>query len=130
MSRTTIYKVPEKGEIIPFAEFKNAFRGCYYIWEKLVELYMPGVDFTNDLWLKKQLVPLWNLMNDESIPIEARIVLGTTYDYVMVKKVDIPKVFEAFSWWVENVDDAGESSIPQQEDSLIELFDDPECYAI
>lgn len=125
MSYTTLYKVPEQGEITSHATFHNAFRGAALVWDTLSRRYLGTQKFTS---LSRDMQPIWNLWKANNIPLSYRIVLMSTFDNVMVKRENIPLVIEAIKEYAKEFDDAGH--LPEQAKKLEELFDDQECFAI
>lgn len=67
---------------------------------------------------------LWELFEDERLTMNERIILGSTYDYVLVKKEDIPLVIDAFKSF-EN-----ESNLLEETGILSSLLNDKTCVAI
>ena len=67
---------------------------------------------------------LWELFEDERLTMNERIILGSTYDYVLVKKEDISLVIDAFKSF-EN-----ESNLLEETGILSSLLNDKTCVAI
>jgi hypothetical protein len=124
MSYTVLYKVPKKGELIVAAEFENSWQGAMHIWVSLAETYL-GWDA--GMVLTKDLEPLWALARDLKVPLSYRITLVTTFDWVMIKQEDIPRVVTAFREFSNRF---GPGSLLEQADALEELAKDGMCYAV
>ena len=59
---------------------------------------------------------IWNLFDREDVDVIDRIVLGTTFDHVMVKRENIHQVIEAFEAF------AGDTNLKEQAEGLRELL--------
>ena len=73
---------------------------------------------------KDQTHEIWELANNKEVPEHERICLYTTFDNVLVKKEDIPKVIEAFRKF------DGETSLKEQADALEKFLHNEECIAV
>lgn len=67
---------------------------------------------------------IWNLVDDQDVPITERIVLFTTLDKCLVRRENLEKVINAFREFV------GETSLSEQADILQELLSDDDCIAV
>lgn len=125
MSSTELYGFDEKGDCAISGYVKNAFRGAMAIWAILERKYLPSLkkpiwaDLVEerDYWsrtystgdshlnLMKQ---IWDLFNDERLTKKEKIVLGTTFDTVLVKGEDIDELIDAFKTF------EGETSLKEQ----------------
>ena len=95
MSYTTLYKVPESGEIKSYREYNNAFRGAWLIWDTMSkhDLGKSAVEFMrpctgNDTG---PMQPVWDLWKNPSIPESYRLVMASTIDDVMVKRENLER---------------------------------------
>lgn len=119
-------------EIIKFKEDKthelagkvqNASRHHQVIWNYFAKKYL-GLEYFNVHSDCVEQQKLWALFEDERLTINERIILGSTYDYVLVKKEDISLVIDAFKSF-EN-----ESNLLEEADILSSLLNDKTCVAI
>jgi hypothetical protein len=128
MSYTEIYKFKKDGNAECFAEVKNAFRGAMAIWTNVEKRYLPKYiptwamgdtskeysrtsDFTGG-----GLKEVWALFDSDKISETDKIVLGSSFDNVVVMKEDLPKLIEAF----RNFE--GETSLKEQADLIENAF--------
>ena len=128
MSYTTLYKVPESGPVEEFAEYRNAFRGGFLVWDNLSHLHLntPATHFM--LKGDRAMQAVWNLWQNLEVPESHRIVMASTFDTVMVKHENLPRLIEAFESYCSDVDDPGHISamIPH----LRALAEDDSCHAV
>lgn len=137
MSYTEIYKFKKDGNATLFAEIQNAWRGAMSIWNILDKKYLPpyvpdwavrlkmnepGKEFyrmhdpTNEEGRKE----VWGIYYKEGVSQTDKIVIGSTFDNVIVMREDIPKLVEAF----RNFE--GETSLKEQADVIEKLFNNDE----
>ncbi len=123
MSYTTLYKVPENGEIEDYAEFKNAYQGAFNVWSEMAKAYL-GMEHSPMFGSMK---PIWDMADDDRALLNDRIVLASTFDWVMVKREHLSVVADA-------MDDFGKryepGHLPEQAKKLRELTQDKSCYAV
>lgn len=127
MSYTEIYKFKKSGKAEFLGETKNAWRGAMAIWNILDEKYLPpfipewAKNLQKDLDKKyyrshdfagKAIKEVWDLFKSESVSETDKIVLGSTFDNVIVLKNDLPKLIEAFRNF------KGQTSLKEQADIL------------
>lgn len=137
MSCTEIIKFDKKGESSLAGEVKNAIRRSFAVWNYLSHKYL-GRQFSIFGKTSEQ-EEVWSLFEDDRLSEDEKIILGTTFDYVLIKKEDIPRVIEAFSTldekevgrvvkeWRENPIGI---SLPKQIEILKNLLADEDCIAI
>lgn len=121
MSYTTLYLVPEEGEVESYAEFKNAFQGSFNVWSEMGKSYlgMENVSFVN-------MKPVWNLFKDGKVLLNDRIVLASTFDWIMVKREHLSVVVDAMDDFSKRYESG---HLPEQAEKLRELAHDESCYA-
>lgn len=122
MSYTEIYKFKKNGDAELFAEVKNAFRGAMAIWVNIEKRYLPKYvpewamgDTSQDYSRTSNIddiKEIWDLFSNDKISVTDKIVLGTTFDNVIVMKEDLPKIIESF----RNFE--GETSLKEQADLI------------
>jgi hypothetical protein len=146
MSRTEIFGFDKEGNAYWEADIGNAFRGGMAIWSILEERYLPPhrpsyvpawipdsqierhlgykpfrcCDMRNENGMKE----IWALADSEKTSLADKIVLMTTFDKVLVKKEDLPKVIEVFETF------EGETSLKEQALVLRRMYDDENCIAV
>lgn len=124
MSYTEIIKFNKNGDSNSAGIIHNSSRGAWMVWDILSEKYL-GRHFTYlDPKLEQE---TWDLFRDERLTNTERIVLGSTYDFVLIKKEDIKKVIDAyreFSMLGDNL------SLNEQAEILQILEKDVDCIAI
>lgn len=128
MSYTEIIKFNKNGEANSSGRIKNASRGAWIIWNILSNKYL-GHDF--NLLDSKSQQDTWNLFRDDRLSNIEKIVLGSTYDFVLIKKEDIRTVINAykeFSKLNSNLD--FNLSLNEQNEVLEMLEKDEDCIAI
>ena len=126
------------------ASVRNSWLGAMAIWARMEEKYLPtysppgypsadayeiimGHKPTRVSFLFAKYNPMkevWDLFDNEKVCISDKIVLGTTFDHVLVKREDIEKVIAAF----ETFD--GKTNLKEQADVLRGFLDDPEISAV
>lgn len=147
MSSTEIYGFNKKGDAYLCGEVRNAFRGAMAIWGILEERYLPMhrpsyvpewiatdeevIKFCHykpsrcaDILNRDAMEEIWDLYKKENVSDIDKIVLGTTFDDVIVKKEDVQKVIDAFNGF------EGETSLKEQAAILEEILKDEEYIAV
>ncbi len=94
MSYTILHAVPEKGAIQQFAVFPNSHIWARDYWEWLGDKYL-GMSPIEVMGKGAQ--QIWNLTKDSRLSTDEKIGLGATFDWVMVKDADVPKLIPAFT---------------------------------
>lgn len=90
MSETVIYGVKSNGVVEFIGETKNAWRGAMHVWVKLSKAY--GIEDDSD---SERFRSLWRMADKGILTNFENIVLKSTFDNVVVKKEDIPKLTDA-----------------------------------
>lgn len=136
MSYTEIYKFKNNGEAELHTEIKNSWLGAMAVWIFLDKKYLPP--YTPE-WaiLSKQtdktysrasdphaIKDVWKLFYDDKVTLVDKIVLGTTFDHMIVKREDFQLVIDAFNSF------EGNTSLKLQSEVIKELIDDPDCLGI
>lgn len=152
MSCTEIYTFDKNGDAHHYGNVRNAWRGAMAVWRIMEERYLPPYipDYVRPCWwfhegitqeemnkhlgyVPSRLSPLtpeeckeevWALVNNDAVPEKERIVLGTTFDKVLVKREHIPTVIEAFRSF------CGDTTLPEQADLLEKIMQDPDVIAV
>lgn len=124
MSYTEIIKFNKNGDSSSAGRIWNASRGSWMVWDMLSKKYLGHGFNCFDLRLAQE---TWDLFTDVRLTNTEKIVLGSTYDFVLIKKEDIRKVIDAyreFSILNENL------SLNEQAEILQALEKDTDCIAI
>lgn len=123
MSYTEIYKFKKNGDAVSFAEIKNAFRGAMAVWDILDKKYLPPFKpswaFSTEQKYSRSIdregaKEIWALHESDKVSETDKIVLGSTFDKVVVLRENIPELIKAFREF------EGETSLKEQAD-LIEM---------
>lgn len=122
MSYTEIYKFKKDGDAECFAEMRNAFRGAMAVWETIEKRYLPkhkpswspdNEDYSRVTDMRGNgLKEVWALFDGDKISETDKIVLGSTFDNVVVMKDHIPELIEAFRAF------EGDTSLKEQADLI------------
>jgi len=125
MSYTEMFKVPEVGPVENVAEFKNAFRGAWMVWEQMTKRYLHSDGAI--AMLRGEMQATWDLWKDKSIPLDHRIVLAMTFDKVMVRRENLGRLIEAIESYAKAFDPG---HLLLQAQKLRELVRDSTVYAV
>ncbi|MFJ8528514.1 hypothetical protein [Bacillus sp. NPDC094106] len=91
MSETVIYGVKLNGEVEFVGETRNAWKGAMHVWTNLAKAY--AVEEGLEL---ERFRNLWRMTDKGILTDFENIVMKSTFDNVIVKKEDIPKLVDAF----------------------------------
>lgn len=133
MSRTELYKIKMNGDVVLHEEFQNSHLGAHLIWRNMGERYL-GDPFYISNAQNKSWYPdhdpkkFWNLVGQQNIPVEERIVLASTYDLTCVKWNNIPRLIDAFRYYASSYSDTGHALA--YVDVLRDLLNDRDCIGI
>ena len=152
MSATEIFAFYANGDAEFYDEVKNAWRSAPIIWRRLEEKYLPPYipDYvTYCKWYKEEMPydeicerleykpsrfpdfstdksgfkEICNLVNNDNVSTNDKIILYSTFDYSLVKKQDFQRIIRAFySFDVE-------SSLPEQAAIFEEMSKDKNIIA-
>ena len=125
MSRTEIYGFNKDGKAREIGGVQNAFRGAMAVWNILDKKYLPLFEpewaMVGGEYLraadKVAIKEIWGLFKDEKVSIVDRIVLGSTFDKVIVEKENLPELLKAFREF------EGETSLKEQADIIEKNMD-------
>ena len=153
MSSTEIFCFNKDGLCCQEYAIKNAWRGAMAVWGIMEEKYLPPYrpsyvpvemsmqEFEQRFGFKPRRLSatlfateavkkenpaeeIWELFEDKTIVLDDRIVLGTTFDWVLVRHDEIEKVVRAFRNF------GGETNLKEQADILAEIVKDENISAI
>jgi hypothetical protein len=115
MSDTILFVILKNGDVKEYAEFENAHRGAYLIWDFFCETYFHEsasnimATFPKENDRSKE---VWGLWRSPAVPEHRRIVMASTFDGIMVKKEDLGKLACAFDTMAKEMEDPGH--LPEQ----------------
>jgi len=106
MSYTEMYKVDREGNVRHAAEFHNASHGAWLVWKQLCERYLPGKDLVMSLIKLDDggMQEVWDLWKNPAVSLTHRIVMASTFDRVMVRCENLPRLIEAIEEYVNDFD--------------------------
>ena len=150
MSKTVIHGFGMDGICTSkIAEANNAWRGAVMVWQILESKYLPKYrpryvpasvpddEIEEYLGYKPTrlsssnvgaMSAVWHLLIADGVSITDKIVLGTTFDNVLVRRDDIPKVIEAFEAF--DKEHEGMTNLKEQADGLRAFYKDEEVSAV
>ena len=91
MSYVTIFGFDKEGNSFEIGDINNAWLGAMAVWSKMSEKYLRK-DFS--IMGPKE---VWNLFDSEKISHIDRVVLGSTFDKVIVKKENFEDLIKCFN---------------------------------
>lgn len=110
MSYTELYKFKKNGNGVFLDEVQNSHRGAMSVWCILEERYLSEFipDYVKNLPMSlrqttysrvsgKNIKEVWDLFYDDNVSLTDKIVLGTTFDNVIVYKKDFKKVIDSLN---------------------------------
>jgi len=125
MSCTEIFGFNKKGDAYKLGEIGNAFKGAMMVWNYLDKKYLPKYypewakvlnGSKDELYYRtsdsEEIKKIWALFKSDKIALTDKIVLGSTFDNVIVKKENISKLLKTFREF------EGETSLKEQADLI------------
>lgn len=82
MSRVTIYEVTKAGDVVEFAEERNAMAWAPVIWAAFMQWHLPGKHW----WVESEVQQLWDLVEQGKLGPDQRFLIRLTYDRVWVRR--------------------------------------------
>ncbi|ENR6356160.1 hypothetical protein ACEWL8_001976 [Listeria monocytogenes] len=98
MSSTNIHVVRANGDVEIYAEVKNSFAGAMHVWNSLNAKY----DFRDNLFTEFK--KTFSSFNKGVYEDFENVVLGSTFDNVIVKKEDIQLLITAYEKYIDEFD--------------------------
>ncbi|EJG7554940.1 hypothetical protein [Listeria monocytogenes] len=98
MSSTNIHVVRANGDVEIYAEVKNSFAGAMKVWNSLNAKY----DFRDNLFTEFK--KTFSSFNKGVYEDFENVVLGSTFDNVIVKKEDIQLLIAAYEKYIDEFD--------------------------
>lgn len=146
MSYTEIVCFKNNGDAESCTDIKNSWRGAMAIWNILEKKYLPQYrpsyipkDIPDSMLEaycgykpsrcsammdRDAMKEIWNLFDKNNVSKVDRIVLGTTFDKMLVKKENFQEVIDAFNQF------EGETSLKEQANVLKETLENDEIIAV
>lgn len=121
MSYTELYAVNKQGDVEFYGEVRNSFAGAMHVWNTLSKKYRLNDNLFNEF--KKT----WNNYNKDFYEAYEDVVLGSTFDSVLVKKENFTELIEAFE---EYTTYHNGSNLLQQVEFIEKAKDDEDIIAI
>jgi len=139
MSSTELYGLT-KNKTLDIGDATNSWRGAMAVWGRLEKKYLPK--FTpawavamgdadkeysrcSDMSNPNSMQPIWDLVDSEKVSLNEKIVLFSTFDNVLVKRENVPRLLKAFREF------GGETNLTDQADIIEEAIKvHPEILAI
>jgi hypothetical protein len=113
MSYTSLYKV-FKTKRVELATFRNSYGSCVPVWDWLSQQYL-----NKDSWFGADRA-LWDLAEDQRVPVDVRLCHAFTFDYAVVRPehfarmsaacVEMNRILETWPKWVGCVNHWGTMS--------------------
>lgn len=121
MSTTEIMIIKSNGDVVGYEDIQNSWRGGPYVWEQLSEKYKlyEGM-FTG---YKRT----WGNFNEGVYLKHENIVLGSTFDGVIVSKDNFGKLIHDFKMYATQEPN---SSFSEQADIIDRMIADEECIGV
>lgn len=107
MSYMRIFAINKKGDLLEFAVFGNSHRGATLLWDYYSKKFFPNRMYSIICWNEKEQGEFWDLVKNPRLSENEKITLYHTYDRVMVKKKNIPRLIEAFNDIGKRMEDSG-----------------------
>lgn len=83
MSYVEVFKVKTNGDVEEYGEAQNSHGYAHLVWMALGEKYLGGFSLLNASLT-------WNLFDSDKITKDEKIILGSTFDRVWIKKELMP----------------------------------------
>lgn len=98
----TIYKVEKDTKNIIEYETIDGGLAVIEFWMKMEEKYLPCIENHSRLSIgllgnkKLKVQEIWNLVDDKQLTIEERMIMASTFDFMIIKKEYIPFMIEVY----------------------------------
>lgn len=96
MSSTVLYAAPEGGTFGRIAEFRNSWGGAARVWSALCKRWLGDDCYWLTMRGDEQQAKVWALAKDERLSPAERIVMAATFDRVLVRRDELPRLAEHF----------------------------------
>jgi len=154
MSKTIIYRINKDGYVIKFSEIDDINRMYVIIWSIIYELYNDlfineierpewmSDDYPmnfSDLQITGDMKPFWDMIHNEEVLFDHRIVFASTFDRVIIMKEDFSKVILAYENFIKHMtskllkkffEEYDFSGLREFSDTLKKLKEDKDCIGV
>jgi len=154
MSKTIIYRINKDGYVIKFSEIDDINRMYVIIWSIIYELYNDlfineierpewmSDDYPmnfSDLQITGDMKPFWDMIHNEEVLFDHRIVFASTFDRVIIMKEDFSKVILAYENFIKHMtskllkkffEEYDFSGLREFSDTLKKLKEDENCIGV
>lgn len=120
MSFTELHQVTLDGDVDFCEEYHNSWRGAMLVWDAMAKHY--GLSFLG------QRQAVWDLYKNEAVPLGLRVTMASTFDNVMVKSENIPRLIVAIGEFGQIFGDNGNLGL--QVEALQALYEGGDCFAV
>lgn len=112
LGKVQIYKFNLSGEVDLISEIDDIFNGCFSIWNYFDEKYLEPIENpytvknslkekrffrSYDLLKQDSLKEIFELFDTDKLTRNEKIILGSTFDRIIVKKENIEELINAFN---------------------------------
>lgn len=122
MSKTNIYGIKRNGDVTFYKEIDNSLQGAPHVWNTLIDKYK--ID-RSDMF--DALEESWGYFNKNFYEKNEDVILGSTFDQVIVLKGDFDKLIESFSEYVSIFDG---SNFSEQISVIESMKEDPDIIGV
>lgn len=105
MSRATMLLFPASGPYVEHAEYSNSWRGATLIWSAFAEQYAGERGAVDPMTMRRgpEVEKFWALTKDPTISRAHRLVLGMTYDRVLIRRTELLVFADAIESFVSDL---------------------------
>lgn len=121
MSSTELYAVNNKGDVVLYDRVKNSWLGAMHVWNSLNDKYFLGDS------LFEGFNKTWGYFGKVFYETYEDIILGSTFDYVLVRKDEFDRLIESFQKYFEENRD---SNFGKQIEILKQMKEDENVVAV
>ena len=93
-------KIIKNNKVETHKEYRNSHGGAAFIWSAVYDRFAKDPNIEYDSWLMNS-DKLWPLWKDERLPRYMQLVLGSTYDRVIIKFENLVEMSEYFIQFVQ-----------------------------
>lgn len=123
MSTTEIMMIKSNGDVVGYADIQNSWRGGMHVWNSLQEKY----NINEGLFGMNGFKNTWGNFGKGIYQRHEDIVLGSTFDGVIVLKKDFGKLIHAFKMYGK---EEPNSSLSEQADVINQMLGKEDCIGV
>lgn len=117
MSYTAIHQTTKDGQVTTLAEIPNAMRGALAVWDILGKFKLYG---RSPWWNAVVDAPeVWELFSTPRLNRMERLVLGSTFDKVMVKRENLEELAREFEEFTSRYNPVGSRALSLSEQAKV-----------